>query len=127
MLTPQQEAALTGGGDCFTHWHSEDRQATQELLQGLQGVAAQRSYDADTTLTGKEDFVLVDTSSANVTITLPWARNGLELELLKVSDSGTLIILPQGTNTIMGTTGATCTSGGSALRFKAFGTDWRLI
>ena len=125
-MTPQQEAELTGGGDCFAHFHSEDRKATQELLQGLHGVAEQRTFSASTTLTGSENYVLVD-AAAPVNITMPVARNGLEVEVGKRSGVGTVTVLPQGSDTILLGPGVSFTGVGTSIRFKAFGTDWRPI
>lgn len=126
-MTPEQEAELVGGGDCRSHFHIDDRQPSQSFLQGLQGVANRVPVSGNITLTGKEDFVSVDTSAGNVTLTLPVAKQGLEIEILKIYLINTVIILPQGTDTVLLTTGVTLTSGNAAIRFKAFGTDWRPI
>lgn len=126
-MIEENHASLIGGGDCRLHFHIDDRQPTQAFLQGLQGVANRVPVTGDTTLTGKEDFVSVDTSAGNVTITMPVAKQGLEIEILKTSPAYTIIIVPRGTDTILNTTGVTISLGNAALRFKAFGTDWRLI
>lgn len=126
-MTPDQEAALVGQGDCQSHWHSEHKRATQDFLHGLDSVAAQRTYTGDFTLGVGDDFAMVDTSTGDVSITLPRARNGIVKEVLKVSSAYTLTVLPSGSDTVMGVMGVTTSLGGSALRFKAFGTDWRLI
>lgn len=126
-MDASQEAALINGGDCFSHWHSEDRVPSQDFLHGLHAVSAQSPVSANATLTGSEDFILVDTSAGNVTVTLPRAINGTEVEIMKKYLANTLIILPQGSDTILLTTGVTIQSGGASLRFKAIGSDWRLI
>lgn len=126
-MSPEQEASLIGGGDCRSHFHIDDRQPSQAFLQGLQGVANRVPISASVALTGKEDFVSVDTSAGDVTLTMPRAINGLEIEILKLYLAYTIIILPQGTDTVLQTTGVTLTSGNAAIRFKAFGTDWRPI
>ena len=125
-MTPQQQAELTGGGDCFAHYHSEDRRPTQALLQGLHGIAERRTFNGNVTLTGKEDFVLVDATSP-VTITLPIARNGAEIEIGKRAGVGVVTVLPQNLDTILLGTGINFTGVGTSIRFKAFGTDWRPI
>jgi len=126
-MNPNQEAELTGGGDCFLHHHSADQAPSQELLHGLQMVASQKPISSDTTLVGTEDFVLVDTTAQSLNITLPRAINGLEREIMKLVNPNTIVVLPQGTDTILGTSGVTISSGGASLRFKAIGTDWRPI
>jgi len=126
-MTPSQEASLTGGGDSFDHWHSSDRQPTQDFLQGLGSVAKQVFVSGDTVLTGQEDFLAVDTQTGNITITMPRAINGLEIEIMKLVPANTIFIIPDGTDTIFTTTGVTLSVGNAAIRFKAIGTDWRAI
>ena len=126
-MSPEQEAELVNGGDCRSHFHIDDRQPSQSFLQGLQGVANRVPIAANTTLTGREDFVSVDTSAGNVTLNMPIAKQGLEIEILKLSLLNTVILLPQGADTILLTAGVTITVGNAAVRFKAFGTDWRPI
>ena len=75
-MTPWQETALTGGGDCFTHWHSEDRRPTQDFLHGLHSVANTVVASSNITLTGNEDVLRVDTSAGDVIVTLPYAKGG---------------------------------------------------
>ena len=125
-MLPEQERALVGGGDCFLHWHSEDRRPTQDFLHGLQSVSGVSEVSGNITLTGLEDFVLVDAAS-NITVTLPRAKQGIEIEIGKRSGGGTLIIVPQGIDTILLASGVTISSIGTSIRFKAFGTDWRPI
>lgn len=127
-MTPEQEAALTGGGDCQEHFHLYDQRATQALLQGLHAVASRRTIVSDTVLTGIEDFSVIDTSAGNVLITLPVAKQGLESELLKKFPENMVIVTAQGTDTILGQLSpVTISSGNAAIRFKAFDTDWRPI
>ena len=127
-MTPEQEAALTGGGDCQEHFHLYDQRPTQALLQGLHAVASRRTIVSDTVLTGIEDFSVIDTSAGNVLITLPVAKQGLESELLKKFPENMVIVTAQGTDTILGQLNpVTISSGNAAIRFKAFDTDWRPI
>lgn len=127
-MTPEQEAALTGGGDCQEHFHLYDQRPTQALLQGLHAVASRRTIASDTVLTGIEDFSVIDTSAGNVLITLPVAKQGLESELLKKFPENMVIVSAQGTDTVLGQPNpVTISSGNAAIRFKAFDTDWRPI
>lgn len=121
-----QENSLIGGGDCFLHFHSDDRVATQDFLHGLQKVAKVLNGTSNVVLKN-EDFVSIDTRTGNITVTMPRAINGREVELNKPYPANTLIIVPQGADTIMQGAGVTISSGGASLRFKAFGTDWRPI
>jgi len=126
-MRPDQEMSLVGGGDCFSHWHSEDRKPTQALLQGLESIANQVPVTANVQLTGKEDFVVVNTATSSVTVTMPRAANGLEIEIMKLSPAYLINVVPKGTDTILGTTGVTISVGNASIRFKAIGTDWRPI
>jgi len=126
-VRPDQEMALVGGGDCYSHYHSLDRQPTQDFLQGLESVANQFQVSGDTVLTGREDFVIVDTSAGNVAITMPRAINGLEVEVMKLVPAYSINVVPGGTDTILSTTGVTFSAGNASIRFKAIGTDWRPI
>ena len=126
-MTPEQAAALTNGGDCFSHWHSEDRRPTQDFLHGLQSVASQKPYDASGSVAPGDDYVVVDSRSGSITLTLPRAVNGIEIEVLKAYPDYVVVILPQAGDTILLTSGVTLSAGNAALRFKAFDTDWRII
>ena len=65
MLDPQQESNLTSQGDCFEHWHSQDRIPTHEFKLGLDYLEMYLSVGSgSTTLAGSEDYVLVDTTAA---------------------------------------------------------------
>jgi hypothetical protein len=99
------------------------------LLHGLQGIASQVSVTSDLSLTGDEDYLLVDTSTSNVTITFPKARNGIEVEINKLHASGTVFLQTASTNdTILGQSlPVSFTLANASLRFKAFGVDWRII
>jgi len=122
-----QEAALIQGGDCFSHYHSADRVPTQDFMHGLQTIARQNPVTANYTVTAKDDYVLVDTSAGNVTITMPRAIGGVEVEILKMFPQNTIFVVPEGSDTILMATGATISIGNAAIHFKAFGTDWRPI
>lgn len=127
MITESQESELVSGGDCRSHFHLEDRVPTQAFLHGLQTVVSRKTYTGDTTLTSSDDYALVDTRTATITVTLPQIRSSLEVEVLKLYSQNVLVVIPASGDTIMGSTGITVSSGGSALHFKAFGTDWRLV
>ncbi len=121
------DRSLIGGGDCFAHWHSADRVPSSDMLHGLQAIAKQQPVTGDYQATINDDYLLVDTSAGDVTITLPMAVGGNEVEILKMSSAYTVIVLPMGTDTILTTTGVTISTGDAAIHFKSFGTDWRPI
>lgn len=128
-MTPADEQSLTGGGDCFSHYHSEDRRPTQLTLHSLYSVSREVSVSSDYVLSDNDDFILVDTSVGNVTVTLPKAINQIEVEIQKLSSANTLIIQRQNSgDTILNQSlPVSVTVGNSSLRFKAMGSDWRII
>lgn len=119
MLDPRQEQALIGGGDCFEHYHSEDRRATQQQMNQLQGILNQTTATANTTLLDHHDHVLVDTSAGSITITLPVGKDGKEYEITKTAAANTVTIVPSGTDTILGATGVVILYQWTSVRLKA--------
>lgn len=127
MLTPQQEHALTNSGDCFDHWHSSDRQARYEDLAAYQQLALLTMAPGDLAIGDKVDFVLADTSTQNVTITLPKAKAGRELSITKVSPSNQLKIQTSGGDKIHGSDGILVYNYGTSLKLKAVPLGWIII
>jgi len=124
-MSPENEYALVGGGETTLHTHPLT--ISHDILQRLDTITKSPTVTGDTTLTGAEDFVLVDTSAGNITITLPRKIEGLVCEVIKPNAAYTVTILPQAGMTILGAAGATLTAAGSSARFKLFGTDWKVI
>ena len=122
-MTPEHEATLTNGGDCFSHWHSEDRRPTQEFLHGLQSLVSTTSVVASTTLTGAEDVVRVDTASGNVTVTLPRPTNGKEITIIKTSALNTLTVV----GGVNGAGSESYVTQWTARTFKAVDGQWSII
>lgn len=127
MITERQEVALTGKGDCQEHYHLADR-ATNAALQS---AAMQASITASPyTVRSDDDFLLVDTSSTSITLTLPPARNGKEYEVIKVAAGNAVFIEPNAANgdTVLGsTTGVVIYNRFDALRLKAITGGWVAI
>lgn len=99
MLDPQQESNLTSQGDCFEHWHSQDRIPTHEFKLGLDYLETALEVGAGTTtLTGSEDFVLVDSTAGAATIVLPPPIKRLSVVVLRTVAANTVTIdSPSGT------------------------------
>lgn len=122
-MLPEQENALTGGGDCFLHWHSEDRRPTQDFLHGLQAIARQREVTEPTTLTSTDDHVLV---SGSITVTLPRAVPGAEYTVTNIG-TGIVTVLVTGTDVVCGDTSVQLTVQWMSLTFKAVIDGWIII
>lgn len=128
-LTPDQYASLVGGGDSPLHYHANDRTPNNDTLKGLAGAYKSKTVTAGTTvLTGAEDYIIADTTSGNVLLTLPSAVKVFEIEILKPSSKNIVVFAPFDTDTILGLNASYSLSlGNAALRFKTFGTDWKII
>ena len=124
MLTEQQESNLVSGGDCPDHWHSQDRVLDRSSLLTLQSLARAYETNDSMTVTDTMDYVIVDTSAANVTITLPRSHNGREIEVMKNAAPNYLRILTSNTDKILGYSEIRVYNYGTALRFKAISTGW---
>ena len=118
-MEPSQEAELIGGGDCRSHWHSEDRVPTQDFLHGLQNVSSIKypltSYSVDP----KYDYHLVDTSGGVVTATLPQALNNRVIVFVRIAGPNNLVLTCSGTDTINGAASLTISSSYSPVRLLA--------
>lgn len=118
---------LLNGGDCTTHWHSEDRVPTQDFLHGLQGVAYQVTSASNVTPSSYTDYIYCDTSSGDITVTLPVAKNGQEYTVIKTSPLNTLTVDTTAPDTIEGLSSISFTTQWTARTFKDYGGDWQII
>ena len=123
MIDDRSANELINGGDTRLHYHLEDR-ATNA---GLQQAATRKTITGDTTLTYKDDFALVDTSSASITISLPLARDGREIEVVKLSPVNSVFVVPTAPNTVLGATGVIISGQYDAIRFKSVDGGWIAI
>lgn len=99
MLTPQQESSLTSGGDCFEHWHSEDRKVTHDDSVVLTSLEKTQEFSSGTHSVDKDtDYVLVTTSGGSATINLPSPSTLRKITVIKVGVPNTVTIAtPSGT------------------------------
>lgn len=125
MITPQQEALMLNGADCPLHYHSIDRVPTHDTLNQLEEVAHLESVSNSTYVaTYDDDYINVNATSI---VTMPPAKAGKEIEVIKTFAGGTVTIIPTGANTIQGTTSVVATVQWTALRFKAMSDGWIII
>ena len=118
-LSDHQMAQLIGGGECFIHVHPKEVLGFSEILE-LAEAWPERTIDGDTTLTVDDYHVLVDTSAASVTITMPLASKGREFHITKLTPQNALWIIPTPPDTIIGSTvGIVLYNQFSSLHFKA--------
>lgn len=122
-MKPEQEAELTQGGDCFSHWHSEDRQPTQDFLHGLSGVKRQKFITSSYEATGSDDLILASGAS---TITLPPARNGREYTIVRIG-TNPVTIVPTAPDTISGAASLVLGAQWASRALKAYANGWIII
>lgn len=109
------------------------RQLEQRLAQiRVDTSRAAYSVTTNTTLTDLDDIVLADTTSGDLTITLPEISEEMvldkrEYEIVKPVAANTLTIAPSGTDTTVGDTDVVVTVQWTALRFRATTGNWILI
>lgn len=119
MLTPEQENALVGGGDCFEHFHSNDRVLGTEHKNYL--IALEKSVylsNGSHTVLEDTDYVLVDTTLGNATLVLPKPSLSLSITVIKlVGDNSVIVDSPSGT--INGSATYTLSSAYQTAKFKA--------
>jgi len=127
MITPFQESSLVSAGDCFEHWHSADRVLDHVSVLSLQGASPAFSVSENFTVTLQQDFILVDTTLKSITISLPLASNGREIEIMKNARPNTLIIQSSGLDLILDSSEVRVYNYGTSLRFKATSFGWIMI
>ena len=81
----------------------------------------------DITVSDRQDFILVDTTSKNIIVTLPVAKNGREIEVMKDAEANYVSIVPTSPETILGETEVRVYNYGTSLRFKAVNGRWVII
>jgi hypothetical protein len=118
-----EDASLVSGGDCLSHWHSTDRQPTQDFLHGLQSSTKTRTVSTAYNIRPDDDVVLV---SGLTTVVLPTAKNGQEYTVVRVGTSA-VTVSRSGSDTINGGTSLTLSTQWAARTFKAVSGGWVII
>ena len=90
-LSNEQAAQLIGGGECYIHTHPKEQLNFSDRLE-LMAAQPINTITGDYTLSRADELVLVDTSAATVTITVPLAENGREFQIVKYADQNALNI-----------------------------------
>ena len=123
MIDAYQESALTGGGDCFIHWHSADRVMRREDWSSLEELNWAHEVTGTYTVTNADNILLCPSGG---TITLPLSKAGREFEVVM---TGTTNVTVQFTSTdlIYGASSVLLNLQGMALHFKAVSGGWVLI
>lgn len=116
-VTDTVPQTLINGSDCPLHWHSIDRTPTHDTLTVLQGLVNTVSVVTTTYLVRSSDDYIIDTVGS--TITLPQAKNGRELVVIKVTAAGSTVINPVSGDLLSGATSLTKTVQWTVVKLKA--------
>lgn len=87
-------------------------------LETLQSIEVVKTVTANFTASYREDIIVADTSSGNITVTLPKSRGGKKFCVVKSSAANTLTVLFSGSETMLGINSVTITSLADARWFK---------
>lgn len=74
------------------HYHSSDRFPSRDTLLWLNSLERVRNVSANYTIDDTDDYVLVDTTSGDITITLPKPLNGRKLVIANFAVANDVIL-----------------------------------
>jgi hypothetical protein len=74
------------------HYHASDRFPSRDSLLWLNSLERVRNIDADYTVVNDDDYLIVDTTSADVTVTLPAPLNGRKLIIANFAGANDVIL-----------------------------------
>ncbi len=82
------------------HFHKSDRFPSRDTLQWFNSLENVRNISADYIVGDKDDILIVDTTSADVEITLPPSRNGRRLLISNYEGINDVVLTPDGAETV---------------------------
>lgn len=89
-------------------------------LETLQSIEVVTVVAANHTAEYREDVIVADTSTGNITVTLPKSRGGKKFCVIKASAANTLLVNFSNGETMLGITSVTITSLADRRWFKGF-------
>lgn len=102
------------------HYHASDRFPSRDSLLWLNSLERVRNIDADYTVINDDDYLIVDTTAADVTITLPSPLNGRKLVISNFAGSNDVIL----TSTVDINNSASDLVVGGTVTVKDIGGEW---
>ena len=112
-------SSLVNGGDCTEHYHLSDRQPHHDLSKGLEELKNVTSVSADYTVKYADDYILVDSTSGVVTVTVPLARGGFLFTVVRIAGANNVNIATMGSDTINGAASVSIVTSYVPQTFKA--------
>lgn len=74
------------------HYHASDRFPSRDSLLWFNSLERVRNIDADYTVINDDDYLIVDTTAADVTVTLPSPLNGRKLIIANFAGANDVIL-----------------------------------
>ena len=102
------------------HYHASDRFPSRDTLLWLNSLEKVKNVNADYTVSNNDDYLIVDTTTADVTITLPRAVNGRKLVIANFAGANDVIL----TSTVDINGSASDLVVGGTVTVKDIGGEW---
>ena len=104
------------------HYHAADRFPSRDSLLWMNSLERVRSITADYTVVNDDDYLIVDTTAADATITLPAPLNGRKLVIANFAGSNDVILTS--TVDINGSASDFTIAAGATVVVKDIGGEW---
>lgn len=108
-ISSEEESQLTNGGACDLHFHPNDRIVQHDQLDQLQSVKTIRNISSSYTATYRDDILIVDTTSGNLTVTIPLSKGFKEFTIVKSVAANVLTVVFSGGQLMFGLSSITIT------------------
>lgn len=127
-LTSSELSQLTQGAECHIHTHPKEVLGFTERLELMQATPV-LPVSGDYSPTNDTEILMVDTTSGDIRITLPVANKGREFQIVKIAGANSVIVIPSGSDTVVGSSTGVIFSGlYTSLHFKGIlGTGYILL
>ena len=102
------------------HYHAADRFPSRDSLLWMNSLERVRSISANYTVVSDDDYLIVDTTAADITITLPSPLNGRKLVVANFSGANDVIL----TSTVDINNSASDLVVGGTVTIKDIGGEW---
>ena len=115
-MSPEQVAALTGGGDCFLHSHPHI--ISLDELHRMQQLETVVFVSAHYQCRPQDDFIFVNSSSGAVTVTLSPANYGQHIVISRIAGANTVTVAAGSGETVNLVASVSITASFTPRRFK---------
>jgi len=88
----KDEQALTGGGECFLHFHRSE--VTLDQLHRMYQLENVKFVTSNCNVNPNDDIIYIDTTGGAVIANLPPANAGQHLVIVKTAGANAVTVLP---------------------------------